>query len=67
MKNSPRTWYDRMDRFLMRLGFIKIKEDSNLYFKGKGGSPVMLMLYVDDPSLTREDKIIEYAKMTLST
>ena len=32
----------------MTLGFIESKADSNLYFKVKGGRPVMLLLYVDD-------------------
>ena len=42
------TWYDRMDRLPMTLGFTESKADSNLYFKVEGGRPVMLMLYVDD-------------------
>ena len=42
------TWYDRMDRLLMTLGFTKSKENSKLCFKVAGGRPVMLLLYVDD-------------------
>ena len=42
------TWYDRMDRLLMTLGFTESKVDSNLYFKVEGRRPVMLLLYVDD-------------------
>ena len=30
LKQALRTWYDRMDNFLMRLGFTKSKMDSNL-------------------------------------
>ena len=37
-----------MDKLLMALGFTKIKADSNIYFKVKGGIPVILLLYVDD-------------------
>ena len=48
------TWYDRMDRLLMTLGFNESKEDSNLYFKVEGGIPVMVLLYVDDLFLTRK-------------
>ena len=36
----------------MTLGFTESKADSNLYFKVEGGRPVMLLLYVDDFSLT---------------
>ena len=41
------TWYDRMDRLLITLGFTESKVDSNLCFKVEGGRPVMLMLCVD--------------------
>ena len=50
------TWYDRMDRLLMTLGFTKSKEDSNLFLKVEGGRPVMLLLYVDDLFLTEKRK-----------
>ena len=46
--------YNRMDRLLMILGFTKIKEDSNLFFKVEGGRAVMLLLYVDDLFLTEK-------------
>ena len=48
LKHAPGTWYDRMDSFLMRLGFTKSKEDSNLYFKVEGRRLVILLLYFDD-------------------
>ena len=34
LKQELRTWYNRMDSFLMRLGFTKSKADSTLYFIG---------------------------------
>ena len=67
MKRAPRTWYNRMDSFLMSLGFTKSKADSNLYFKIEGKRLVMHMLYVDDRFLTGEDERIEDAKRRLST
>ena len=30
LKHAPRTWYEMMDSFLMRLGFTKSKVDSKL-------------------------------------
>ena len=56
-----------MDSFLMSFGFTKSKADSNLYFKVKGGRPVMLLLYVDDMSLTGENELIADAKRRLVT
>ena len=43
-----------MDSLLKNLGFTDSKADSNLYFKVEGGIPMMLLLYVDDLSLTEK-------------
>ena len=60
------TWYDRMDNFLMSLGFTKSKADSNLCFKVEGGRLVVLFLYVDDLFLTGENELIVDAKRRLA-
>ena len=44
LKQALRTWYDKMDIFLMSQGFTKSKADSNLYFKVEGEIPMMLLL-----------------------
>ena len=67
LKQASRTWYFRMDSFLMSLGFTKRKEDSNLYSKVVDRRPMMLLLYVDDLFLTVEDELIEDAKRRLAT
>ena len=67
MKQAPRTWYDRMDRFLMSLGFTKSKAYSNLYFKVEYGRPMILMLYVDDLFLTGNEELIIDARRILAT
>ena len=59
------TWYGRMDRFLMSLGFTKSKADSNLYYKVEDGNPMMLLLYVDDLFVTSMDGLISDMKRTL--
>ena len=53
---------DKMDSFLMCLGFTKNKEYSNLYFKVEGERPVILLLYVDDLFLTGGNELIANAK-----
>jgi hypothetical protein len=58
LKQAPRAWYGRIDNFLTSLGFTKSKADSNLYFKVRNDEPVILLLYVDDLFLTREEKLI---------
>ena len=65
--SSSSTWYNRMEKFLMGLGFTKSKVDSNLYFKVEGGRLVILLLYFDELFLTGEEKLIEYEKRTLAT
>jgi hypothetical protein len=49
-----RAWCGKIDSFLKSLGFIKSKNDSNLYFKVMNDDLViLLLLYVDDVFLTR--------------
>jgi hypothetical protein len=65
LKQAARTWYGRIDSFLMSLGFTKSKVDSNLYFKVMNDEPVILLLYVDDLFLTGEEKLITDCKKKL--
>ena len=65
MKQAPRTWYGRIDSFLMSLGFTKSKDDPNLYFKVIEDEPVILLLYVDDLFLTGNEKHIVECKKKL--
>jgi hypothetical protein len=62
LKQAPRAWYGHIDSFLTSLGFTKSKEDSNLYFKIMDNEPVILLLYVDDLFLTREENLIVECK-----
>ena len=65
MKQAPKTWYDRIDNFLSRLGLTKSKADSNLYYKVEDGNPVMVLLYVDDLFVIGDDGIIVDTKRNL--
>ena len=51
----------------MSLGFTKSKSYSNLYFKVVDGGLVILLLYVDDMFLTRDEKLIIESKRKLAT
>jgi hypothetical protein len=66
LKQAPRAWYGRIDSFLTSLGFTKSKFDSNLYFKVMNDELVILLLYMDDLFLTREEKMITECKKKLS-
>ena len=64
---SGSTWYDKMDNLLMALGFTETKADSNLYFKVEDGTPVMILLYVDDLFLTGKEELTKDARRILDT
>ena len=49
----------------MSIGFTKSKVDSNIQFKVMNDEPVILLLYVDDLFLTREENIIIDCKKKL--
>jgi hypothetical protein len=52
LKQAPRAWYDKMNGFLMSLGFNKSVVDPNLYYHIFGNECIILVLYVDDLFLT---------------
>jgi hypothetical protein len=64
LKQAPRAWYGN---FLTSLGFTKSKADSNLYFKVMNDEPVILLLYVDDLFLTREENLITECKKRIAS
>ena len=56
LKQDPKSWYGRIDRFLARLGFTKIKVYPNPYLKVMDDEPNILLLYVDDLFLAGNEK-----------
>jgi hypothetical protein len=58
LKKAPRAWYDKIDNFLMILGFTKSSADPNLYFKVVDDGLVIILLYEDDMFLTGVENII---------
>jgi hypothetical protein len=66
LKQAPRAWYGRIDSFLQSLGFSKSIADPNIYIKIVKNHLVILVLYVDDLFLTREEYLIAQTKRELS-
>ena len=58
LKQAPKAWYERIDSYLMKLGFTRSNVDPNLYFKVDREKPLILVLYVDDLFLTGADPLI---------
>ena len=66
LKQAPRAWYERIDSYLMKLGFTRSNVDPNLYFKVNREKPLILMLYVDDLFLIGADPLIHQCNRELA-
>eukprot|EP00253_Pinus_taeda_P007135 PITA_07135 len=52
LKQAPQSWYAKMDSFLLETSFSRCHFDNTVYTKKAGKSLIILVLYVDDLSLT---------------
>lgn len=48
LKEAPRAWYKRLDKYLQQQGFKKGTIDNNLYIKFEGDDILIVVVYVDD-------------------
>ena len=55
MKQSPRAWYDRFRKSILKRGYIKSNVDHTLFFKHAIGKVAILKVYVDDIVITGDD------------
>jgi hypothetical protein len=62
LKQSPRLWYQRLDSFLLSLGFKRSTADPCLYVRGK----CWIAIHVDDLSIAGERHEIDLVKDYLS-
>lgn len=67
LKQAPRAWYERIDSYLMKLGFTRSEADLNVYFKVEDEKPLILVLYVDDLFLIGADPLIHKCKRELAS
>jgi hypothetical protein len=65
LKQAPRAWYDKIDGYLMSLGFSKSVVEPNLYYNIVGDMCLILVLYVDDLFLTDPKILIIECKHAL--
>jgi hypothetical protein len=66
LKQAPRAWYEKMDGFLISLGFNKSVADPNLYYHIDGNECLILVLYVDNLFLTDSERLIVECKRALT-
>jgi hypothetical protein len=67
LKQAPCAWYEKMDGFLMSLGFNKSTTNPNLYYHIDASEFLILVLYVDDLFLTGSERLIVECKKALTT
>jgi len=67
LKQAPGAWYERINSYLMKLGFTRSEADSNLYFKVEDDKPLILVLYVDDLFLTGANPFIHKCKREMAS
>ena len=66
IKQAPRSWYAKMDSFLLDTIFSRFHSDRNVYTKEVGNHLIILFLYVDDLILTGSDpKLLTHVKSSL--
>ena len=48
LKQTPRTWYERLNKFLLENGFKMEKIDTTLFIETKETDMLLVQIYVDD-------------------
>ena len=67
LKHAPRAWYSRIDEYLTKNGFVRSKNDSNLYVFHENADLLLIIVYVDDLVITGSRiSLIEPIKKCLS-
>ena len=64
LKQAPQAWYSMIDNYLQEMGFQRSEVDHNLYFL-TSEVPLLLVLYVEDLFLTRDERLIGDCKSNL--
>jgi transposase InsO family protein len=55
LKQSPRAWFDRFRRAILKKGYCQSNADHTLFYKRNIGKITILIVYVDDIVITGDD------------
>ncbi|XP_048614956.1 uncharacterized mitochondrial protein AtMg00810-like, partial [Brassica napus] len=58
LKQSPRTWFDKFSNYIIEFGFVCSYKDPSLFIYSHGKNVIMLLLYVDDMLITRNNSSV---------
>ena len=56
LKQAPRAWYGKIAEFLIQSGYSVALADSSLFVKLQGSKLAVVLVYVDDLIITRDDE-----------
>ena len=49
MKQAPRAWYERLQKYLVKIGFERTYDNNNMYIKLEEGKDILMSkIFVDD-------------------
>ena len=56
LKQAPRAWYERLHKYLVKIGFERIDDNRNMYIKSEEGKDILISeIFVDDIIFGRKD------------
>jgi hypothetical protein len=68
LKQSPRMWYQKLDKCIHGLGFVRSKVDHCMYYKQVDDHFIRVVLYIDDMLLVGNNmEAIKEVKLQLSS
>jgi hypothetical protein len=63
LKQAPKAWHSRINYLFLKLGLIRSNVNAHMYYKDR--KRIIILLYVDDLLLTRDDKKIKWVQKML--
>ena len=58
LKQAPRAWYERLHKYLVKIGFERTDDNNNLYIKIEKGKGILLSkIFVDDIIFLGQDAL----------
>ena len=61
MKQAPRAWYERLHKYLVKIGFERTDNNNNIYIKREKGKGILLFkIFVDDIIFGGQDALCKY-------
>ena len=57
LKQAPRAWYEKIVEFLVQSGHFGASADSSLFTKVKNDKITIVLVYIDDLIIIRDDEV----------